>query len=202
MSAGDSLVDRLRHVDTTCLSDADKKLRVLPPTIRPLVTGRRMVGRAVTAQANEDLRSVLAALELSGPGDVLVVAGGGDTYAVVGELFTTEAIRRGLAGIVIDGLCRDTATLITLTIPVYARGRTPRAARARATPIVQQMVLIDGVEINPGDLVVGDDDGIIVGTESQLGAAIEVAEQIQAREALLRDSIERGASLFDQDIFA
>jgi len=197
MTGVDALVERLRDVDTTSLSDADKRLRVLPPTIRPVVTGRRMVGRAVTAEANEDLRSVLAGLEQSGRGDVLVVAGCGDVYAVAGELFATEAIRRGLAGIVIDGLCRDTATLARLAIPVYARGRTPRAAPAQAVPVVQVQVVVGGVEVRPGDLLVGDDDGIIVGTEAELAAAIGAAEEIQTREASLRTSIERGSSLFD-----
>jgi 4-hydroxy-4-methyl-2-oxoglutarate aldolase len=202
MIVSDSLVERLRRVDTTSLSDADKGLRVLPPTIRPIVPGPRMVGRAVTAQANQDLRSVLAALELSGPGDVLVVADCGDTHAVAGELFATEAIRRGLAGIVIDGLCRDTATLGRLTIPVYARGRTPRAAPARAVPVIQQTVVVGGVDVTPGDLLVGDDDGIIVGSERELEAAIGLAEKIQRDEAVLRVSIEEGASLFDQESFS
>ena len=116
---------------------------------------------------------------------------------VAGELFATEAIRRGLVGIVIDGLCRDTATLATLTIPVYASGRTPRAAPARAVPVVQTPVVIGGVEIAPGDLLIGDDDGIVVGGEAELEAAIEAAEEIQAREATLRASIEQGSALFD-----
>lgn len=201
MTGVDPLIERLRHVDTTSLSDADKRLRVLPPTIELIVPGRRMVGRAVTAQANEDLGSVLAGLEQSGPGDVLVVAGGGDTYAVAGDLFATEAIRRGLAAIVIDGLCRDTETLARLTIPVYARGRTPRAAPAHAIPVTQQPVLVGGVDVSPGDLMVGDSDGIVVGTEAELEAAIEAAEEIQRDEAVLRASMEDGASLFDQERF-
>ena len=197
VSASEPLLDRLRHVDTTCLSDADRRLRVLPSTIRPIVLGRHLVGRAVTAQADEDLASVVAALEQSGPGDVLVVAGGGDRYAVAGELFATEATRRGVAGIVIDGLCRDTAILATLTIPVYARGRTPRAAPVLASPVIQTPVMIGDVEIAPADLIIGDDDGIVVGTAAELEAAIGGAEEIQAREEGLRRSIERGGSLFD-----
>ena len=197
MSDTDLLIERLRHVDTTSLSDADNGLRVLPPTIRPIAARPRMVGRAVTAQANEDLRSVLAGLEQSGPGDVLIVAGGGDRYAVAGELFATEAIRRGVAGIVIDGLCRDTATLARLTIPVYARGRTPRAAPASAVPVVQTPIVIEGIEVAPGDLVVGDDDGIVVGVAAEFEAAIEAAEEIQVREATVRTSIAQGRPLLE-----
>ena len=113
------------------MSDADKSLRVLPVAIRPVGTARRMEGRAVTVQANGDLISVLAGLRLGRPGDVLVIAAGVEDLAVAGELFATEAVRRGLAGMIIDGLCRDTETLARLSIPVFARGATPKAAPAR-----------------------------------------------------------------------
>ena len=92
---------------------------------------------------------------------------------------------------------RNVDTLATLTIPVYARGRTPRAAPARALPVVQVSVRVGGVEVNPGDLLIGDDDGIVVGTDAELEAAIEAAEDIRAREASLPASIEHGGSLFD-----
>src|SRR3712207_6113025 len=117
--------DRLAGVDTTSLVDAGRGLRVLPTGIRPVRRGLRMVGRAVTVDARGDLMSVLAGLQLSGPGDVVVVAAGNDEHAVAGELFATEALRRGMAGIVIDGLCRDTRTLAELHLPVFARGVAP-----------------------------------------------------------------------------
>ncbi len=106
------LLERLRRIDTASLSDADKALHVLPPTIRPLVSGVRMAGRAVTAVANGDLMSVIGALEIGGIGDVLVISAGGFDQAVSGELFGTEAFRRGMSGVVIDGLSRDSAEAI------------------------------------------------------------------------------------------
>src|SRR5215207_1502291 len=102
------LFDRLRRTDAASLSDSSKGLRVLPPAVRPLVQGSRFVGRAVTVQANGDLMSVLGGLERGGWGDVLVVSAGVADLAVAGELFCTEALRRGMAAVVIDGLCRDT----------------------------------------------------------------------------------------------
>src|SRR5262249_10780183 len=100
------LIDRLSRVDTASLCDAGPHLRVAGPELRPIVAGTGMVGRAVTADAHDDLMPVLGALELAGPGDILVVAAGGPR-AMAGELFVTEARRCGLAGIVIDGFCRD-----------------------------------------------------------------------------------------------
>lgn len=190
------LWDRLRRLDTTSVSDADPSLRVVASAIRPVVAGLRLLGRAVTAEANGDLMSVIAALKASRAGDVLVVDAGVGDRAVAGELFASEAIRRGVAGIVIDGLCRDTSTLRRLELPVYARGATPCAAPARRTPVIGTTVLIGGVEVRPGDLLLGDDDGIVVGTEAELTAAIAAAESIQHREEALRASISSGTSIF------
>jgi 4-hydroxy-4-methyl-2-oxoglutarate aldolase len=180
------------------LSDADKSLRVLPAAIRPVSARSRLIGRAVTANARDDLLSVLGALQHCGPGDVLVVAAGGSRRAVAGELFASEAARRGMAGIVIDGLCRDTATLKTMTLPIYARGATPRAASAMVMPEVNVPVLLGNVTVRPGDILLGDDDGIVVATEAEMAAAIDKAETIQVTEDSLRSSIAHGVCLFDK----
>jgi 4-hydroxy-4-methyl-2-oxoglutarate aldolase len=193
-----SLLSRLERLDASTVSDADKSLRVLPAAIRPVSAGSRLLGRAVTANARDDLLSVLGALRQGGPGDVLVVAAGGSQHAVAGELFAGEAARRGMAGIVIDGLCRDTATLKGMTLPVYARGVTPRAASAMVVPEVNVPVLIGTVTVNPGDILLGDDDGIVVATEAELAAIIDKAEAIQVTEDALCSSMAEGVSLFDQ----
>ncbi len=161
-----------------------------------------MVGRVVTAEANGDLMSVLEALHLGGAGDVLVVSAGAPDLAVAGELFCTEAARRGMTGVVIDGLCRDSALLARLGLPVYSRGTTPRAPGAKAVPVVQVPVRIGDIDVRPGDLVLGDDDGIVVGSEAEFEAAVDAAEAIQTREKALRSSIELGRSLFDSLNFA
>jgi 4-hydroxy-4-methyl-2-oxoglutarate aldolase len=192
------LLSRLERLDASTVSDANKSLRVLPAAIRPVSAGRRLLGRAVTANARDDLLSVLGALQNSGPGDVLVVAAGGSRRAVAGELFAGEAARRGMAGIIIDGFCRDTATLKRMTLPVYARGATPRAASAVITPEVNVPVLLGEVTVNPGDILLGDDDGIVVATEAEMAAALDKAEAIQVTEDALRSSIAEGVCLFDK----
>lgn len=193
-----SLLSRLARLDASTVSDADKSLRVLPAAIRPVSVGSRLLGRAVTANARDDLLSVLGALQHGGPGDVLVVAAGGSQRAVAGELFAGEAARRGMAGIVIDGFCRDSATLKRMTLPVYARGATPRAAGAVVVPEVNVPVLVGTVLVSPGDILLGDDDGIVVATEVELAAAIDRAEAIQAAEDALCSSLASGVCLFDK----
>ena len=190
------LLQRLAAIDTTSLKDAGPGLRVLPAALRPIRPGVRLLGRALTVDAREDLMPVLAGLAQSGPGDVLVIAGHAD-HAVAGELFATEAQRRGVAGIVIDGRCRDSRILAGLDLPVFARGVAPSACPARAVPVIQVPLLIGDVTVQPGDLVLGDDDGLVVGSEAEVLAAIDGAEAIQQREGALRVAIEGGESLFD-----
>jgi 4-hydroxy-4-methyl-2-oxoglutarate aldolase len=191
------LLDRLRGIDTTSLADAGADVRVLPAKLRPIRPGRRVVGRVVTADAQADLMSVIAGLAFCTRRDVLVVAAGGQDRAVAGELFATEALRRGVAGLVIDGYCRDSSTLATLELPVFARGVLPRAYPAQAVPRIQVPITIGDVEVHPGDILLGDDDGLVVGTVESIRAALELAEGIQAREQRLRADIAAGRSLFE-----
>lgn len=193
----DSLLERLRAVDTTTLSDAGKQLPVMDPGLRPLRTGLKLVGRAVTVAAHDDLMPVLDGLARAGAGDVLVVEGGSER-ALAGELFGNEALRRGLAGIVIDGYCRDTNELRELALPFYARGALPRAAGARAVPGAPGPIRCGGVDVAPGDVLVGDDDGIVVGSSDALAAVLDAAEALQRLEASMLASIRSGTSLFDR----
>ncbi len=198
MPSSDSadLIQRLAAVDTTSLKDAGAWLRVLPAALRPIRRGARLLGRALTVDAREDLMPVLAGLAEAGPGDVLVIAGH-PHHAVAGELFATEALRRGVAGIVIDGRCRDSRILAGLGLPVFARGVAPSACPARAVPVIQVPILIGDVTVRPGDLVLGDDDGLVVGSDAEVREAVDGAEAIQQREGALRAAIEGGESLFD-----
>jgi 4-hydroxy-4-methyl-2-oxoglutarate aldolase len=194
----DALLERFRALDTTTLADAAKQLRVMDPGLRPIATGRKLVGRAVTVAANGGLLPVLDGLERAAAGDVLVVDGGGSPPALAGELFASEAHRKGLAGIVIDGYCRDTSELRRIELPFYARGWVPNAFGAGSEPGAAGPVRCGGVEVAPGDVLVGDDDGIVVGTAEELAGALEAAEALQATERSILAGIRAGTSLFER----
>lgn len=192
-----TLIDRLHELSTTSLVDAAPTLRVLPPALRPVAPGGHLVGRVVTARANRDLMSVIHGLRESGRGDVLVVDAGGEDRAVAGELFCTEAQRRSLAGLVIAGRSRDTATVARLSMPVWSTGFAPNAYAAKALPETGVDLFLEGVRVQPGDLILGDDDGLVVGSEQEFASAVEAAEAIEAREKGLQARMLDGASLFD-----
>lgn len=191
------MLRRLAELDSTSLADAGGDLAVLPSALRPVGRVRRLLGPAVTADAGSDLMSVIAGLRACGPGDVLVVSVGDDERAAAGELFATEAVRRGLAGIVIDGRCRDSAVVGDLDLAVYARGVAPNAYPAQKVPRIQVPIMIGTVEIRPGDIVLGDEDGLVAGSDAAMCAVLEGAEAIQARERRLRTAIDGGRSLFE-----
>ena len=191
------LIGRLNGVSSTSLADASKSgtpLRELSCEITAVRPELKLVGRAITVDASDGLLSMLAALKIATAGDVLVVRGS-KSGAVSGELFATEAHRIGVTGIVIDGYCRDRSVLLSIDLPIYARGSKPSALGTSALPIIQIPLVIETVTVQPGDYLVGDADGIVVGSVAEFMAVIDRAEEIEKFEAELRMKIINGSSL-------
>jgi 4-hydroxy-4-methyl-2-oxoglutarate aldolase len=191
------LFERLERIEVSALCDADKGLPVVDPAVRAMVPDVRMAGTALTLVAEDDHLPVFAALDEAAPGDVLVIATNGGGRAVCGELFATEARRRGVAGIVIDGLCRDVAGLRRLRLPVFARGTVPMSGSTVARTALRGRIRCGGVDVAPGDIVFGDDDGIVIAPADRIARALDAAEAIAHAERAILDAMAGGEALHD-----
>jgi regulator of RNase E activity RraA len=153
----EDLISRLLAIEVSALCDADKSMPVLDPAIRAMVPDVRFAGPALTVVAADDHLPVFSALDAAVEGEVLVIKG--ERLAVLGELFATEAARRGLAGVVIDGNCRDVAGLRRVGLPVFARGTIPASGSTVSRSELRRSIHVGGLDVQPGDIVFGDDDG-------------------------------------------
>jgi 4-hydroxy-4-methyl-2-oxoglutarate aldolase len=191
------LVERLLGIEVSALCDADKGLPVVDPAIRAMVPDVRMAGPALTVVAADDHLPVFSALAEASAGDVLVIVTGGRRLAVAGELFATEAKRRGVAGLVIDGFCRDVQGLRRLGLPVFARGTIPMSGSTVSRTALGQQIRCGGVDVAPGDMVFADDDGIVIAAPDRLAAALETGEAIARAERAMLEAMARGERLHD-----
>lgn len=177
----DTLLSEFRTAATAVISD---NLERLPGAVdlRPFhrIAGT-MVGRALTVKvAAGDNLFIHKALDLAQPGDVVVVDGGGETSrALIGEIMVAIAKSRKLAGFVIDGAIRDSGTIGCDDFPVFARAAIHRGPYKHGPGAIGQSVCIGGMVINPGDIVVGDADGVVAFPVTVAG---ELLQAVQAQE--------------------
>lgn len=164
-SAAD-LAGRFRHFPTPDISDRMNRLFTMHHAIGPLTGERlRLAGPAVTAKVFPgDNLMVHKAMAIAEPGDVVVVdTSTSHMTAVLGDMICTKAHHRGVAGFVVDGLVRDLDAILELgTMPVFARGSTPIGPLHRGPGEVNHPISCGGVVVHPGDIVVGDADGVVV----------------------------------------
>lgn len=181
-STPQSLLDMWRKVPVSIVVDLDQSIRQVDPAIRPLrAAGAQpaLFGRAVTVHCEPpDFGAVLHAIDVVGKGDVLVIAAGGFPHnAMIGDILCGQLRAKGAAGVVCDGAIRDVGTLGRWTkFPVYSRSVTPRGPVGAAHGTINGPVTIAGIEIHPGELIMGDDDGLVVLSDQDLEARIEAAE--------------------------
>src|SRR5437016_3176780 len=156
-------VERFRPLPVANVSDVMARAAAGGARLRPLHAGGGMAGPAFTVKTRPgDNLMVHKALDLAAPGDVVVVDAGGDlTNSIIGELMLAHAEKRGIAGIVIDGAVRDITAIRAGRFPVYAAGVTHRGPYKDGPGEINVPVALNGMVIAPGDLIIGDDDGLL-----------------------------------------
>lgn len=180
------ILSALREIPVAALSDNMHRnigSTGLHPYHRPMA--RTMAGTAVTARSRGgDNLTYLRALEFCRPGDVLVIDAGGDlNNAVVGGILSFYAAHIGVVGVVIDGAIRDVAEVRAREFPVYARGVTHRGPYKDGPGEINVPVSVGGMVVNPGDVVVGDQDGLMAFAPDDAAWLIEKAHAHLATEA-------------------
>jgi regulator of RNase E activity RraA len=156
-------VDRFRDLPVANVSDVMARMTAGGPRLRPMHAGGVLAGPAFTVKTRPgDNLMVHKALALAEPGDVIVVDAGGDlSNAIIGELMLAQMVKRDLAGIVINGAIRDSAAIGAQGFPVFAAGVTHRGPYKDGPGEINVPIAIDGMVIEPGDLIVGDGDGLL-----------------------------------------
>lgn len=170
-------VEKFLRIPVANISDCMSRMSAGGAQLRPMHNGHPMAGLALTVRTRPgDNLLVHKALELAQPGDVVVVDAGGDlTNAIIGEIMTAYAQTRGLAGIVINGAIRDCGTIRRGAFPVYAAGITHRGPYKDGPGEINGVISLDGMTIEPGDLILGDEDGLLSIPYDQVAALYEAA---------------------------
>ena len=157
------LVEAFRGIAVANIDDNCGRIAAVDASIYPLNPKARLLGTAFTVNAPAgDNLLFHKALDMAQPGDVIVLANKGSmSRALCGEIMSSYAKARGLAGIIIDGCVRDSYTLSQMDFPVYAKGVTPNGPYKNGPGEMNFPVSFAGIIINPGDIIVGDSDGLI-----------------------------------------
>jgi 4-hydroxy-4-methyl-2-oxoglutarate aldolase len=201
-AATDPNLERAAKLDTTSLSDALDRLGIAGQclNIKPLDPAFRLSGRAFTilyGPAGKPAGTVGDYIDDVEPGSVVVLDNGGRENATVwGDILTWVAHRRGIAGTVIDGACRDTHLCRELKYPIYSRSYSMRTGKDRVQVDATNVVVnIGDARVAPGDLLRGDADGVLVIPREHEDAVLAAAEEIDSIEQRIRALVNEGKTL-------
>lgn len=188
------LVAPFADAPTGNVCDAMDRFGAMDYHIKPIDPAARMCGVALTIRTRPgDNLAIYQALELAQAGDVLVIQTYDHTVgSTIGDLVVNNAKRRGLAGIVCDGLVRDASGIRAIGLPVFARGLSPSSPFKDGGAEINGAISCGGVAVHPGDCVVGDEDGVVVVPQGDLAATAERLQGVFEKEAKMLAAIEAG----------
>ena len=180
----------LLQVSTPNISDAMHRFPSMSD-IKPLVKGKKIVGRAVTVNTMDgDWAKPVEAIDVAKSGDVIVIKCSGDKAAVWGELATRSCINKGIAGVIIDGAVRDVDDIEKLEFPVFAKKIVANAGEPKGFGEINVKIECGRVEVNPGDWIVADDNGVIVIPKNRAYEVARRALEVKKHEERVRGEIE------------
>jgi 4-hydroxy-4-methyl-2-oxoglutarate aldolase len=194
------VVKAFEEVPSTIVSDVTGNVGLtMDSGIKPAYDGIEMAGTAITVNASPgDNLIIHKAITMAEPGDVLVVDANGYTdTGHIGELMCTSCQANDLAGLIIDGGYRDSREIAEMEFPVYGRGTNPQGPLKQDPGSVNVTISCGGVSVDPGDIVIGDDDGLAVIPREGAEEVLERSREKLSAEDSVREEVLEGAYLFE-----
>ncbi len=181
------------------LCNADPAVQPLNSAIKPLIPGQRIAGTARTVRITPGQNGAIhRSVHAAQPGEVLVVDGAAsDRFGPFGDLLADGCKAKGIAGAVFDCTIRDSADIAALGFQVFCRGFHPEATSKAEPGEIDIPVIVGGVSVSPGDIIVGDDDGVVVIPAHLAADVLSKVAQVAAREESIRARILSGETTYD-----
>ncbi|MGG0251694.1 RraA family protein [Peribacillus frigoritolerans] len=189
------IIEEFKGIATPNIGDVMGRMFAMDYSIKSInKPGIHIAGSAFTVRSHPgDNLLVHKAMDLAHPGDIIVVDACGDMgNAILGELMCHYAKTKGIVGYIIDGPVRDLYGISEMGYPVFAKGGTPRGPYKEGPGEINTVISCGNVPVNPGDIIVADDDGIVVIPKEDAESVLEKAKDIQAKEKMVIDSIYNG----------
>ncbi len=197
----DDVIQEAAKIPAATLHEAAGKIGALPSNLKPIAKGMKICGRAFTIQGPSGCNLWLhRALAKAEPGDVLIAdVGGNPEFGYWGDIMGTAALSRGINGLVIDGCVRDAVELEEMNFPVFSAGLCIRGTDKLfdGKGALNEPITIGEITVNPGDLVLGDNDGLAVIPADQVADTISKAHAREAKEDGVKERLRTGETTME-----
>ena len=189
-----AVIESLGRLGVATVHEAQGRIGLMQPYMRPLWRGARIAGSAVTALCHPvDNWMIHVAVEVLRPGDVLIVACSSEsTDGAFGELLATSLKAHGAKGVVLDIGCRDAHEIAEMRFPLWSRAISAKGTVKATIGSVNVPVVCAGVQVDPGDVVVADDDGVVIVRRADAETVAKAGEEREKKEAASRARLEKG----------
>lgn len=193
------LIEEFKKLDVSTVYEAQGKLGLMNDSLKPILNNTLICGPAITAvcPAGDNLM-IHAAIEVCKPGDVLVITTVGEGVAgLIGELIVSALIKRGVQGVIIDSGIRDVAQIRDLGFPIWTRSVLSQGTTKSRGGWVNAPTVCGGTSVDPGDLIMADDDGVVVVKKEDFQFALDASQKRLQKEEGTKEKIARGEISLD-----